>query len=83
MTLYCFPTMQSRQRELEVGAGGPADKRKSNHLRFICFWLLCLDDGVRRGPQKRKAKDGKEKRREGRNDGGGGGVGGVCWSCVV
>lgn len=74
--------MQGRQRELEVGAGGPADKRKSIHSRFICFWLPCLDDGVGLGKEK-KERDGKEKRREGRNDGGGGGVGGVWWSCVV
>lgn len=80
MTPYCFPHNAGRWRELEVGAGGLPHKRKSNHSRFICSWLLRLDDDVRRGPRKRKEKDAKEKRREEGKDGGGGGVGGVWWS---
>lgn len=64
MTLYCFPTMQGRRGELEVGAGGPAHKRRSNHSRFICFWLPCLDDGVRHRPRKRKERDVKEGKEE-------------------
>lgn len=60
--------MQGRRGELEVGAGGSAHKRRSNHSRFICFWLPCLDDGVRRRPRKRKEmekrKEGKEERME-------------------
>lgn len=55
------PTMQGRQGELEVG--GPADKRRSNRSQFIFLCLPRLDDGVRRGPWKRKEKDEKRGRK--------------------
>lgn len=61
MTPYCFPHNAGRWRELEVGAGGLPHKRKSNHSRFICSWLLRLDDDMAWASEKKRKRCKREK----------------------
>lgn len=62
MSPYCSPHNAGQAG----GAGGrwAADKRKSNRSQLIFLCLPRLDDGVWRGPWKRKEKDEKRGRKK-------------------
>lgn len=65
MTPYCSLTMQGRRRELEVGGGGTADKRKSERSRLVSFYPPRLDGDVPRrvsAEKKKTEREGKEER---------------------